>query len=301
MTARRPSWIAGLRAVTFDFGNTLVPVGRDDLRRVVELTVDAVLGSDGAAGRAAFLDAWAEERERQFAEEVPAFREVDISQRFVRVFARTRGMPVPPRDRRWDDATAATYSEAREVEAAVERYVDSFVRALPARPGIGSLLESLSARYALAVLSNWPVAAAIDRYVTEAGWLRHLSAVVVSERVGTIKPRPEIFRATEEALEAAGVPALAARPGRILHVGDDWAADVVGAKGAGWHAAYLRHRPDDSPLPGSSRGAAVEADLELDGLEELGPLLLGDARGRGASARVASRRRECHGAGGPGR
>jgi FMN phosphatase YigB (HAD superfamily) len=260
--------------VTFDFGNTLVPVGRDDLRRAVELTVDAVLGTDGAAGRAAFLDAWAEERERQFAEEVPAFREVDISERFVRVFARTRGMAAPPREERWDDATAAAFSDLAEVESAVERYVESFVHALPARPEIGSLLEALSERYALAVLSNWPVAAAIDRYVAEAGWLEHLCAVVVSERVGTIKPRPEIFRATEEAFAAAGVHGLAEAPWTILHVGDDWAADVVGAKRAGWRAGYLRSRPGDSPLPASARAADVEADLEVDDLAELRSLLL---------------------------
>jgi FMN phosphatase YigB (HAD superfamily) len=234
-----PEWVAGLRAVTFDFGNTLVPVGRDDLRRAVELTVDAVLGLDGRAGRTAFLEAWAEERERQFAEEVPAFREVDISQRFVRVFARTRGMAAPPREERWDDRAAAAYSDAAEVAAAVDRYVDSFVRALPARPGIESLLAALAGRYALAVVSNWPVAAAIDRYLAAAGWLRHLTAVVVSERVGTIKPRAEIFRATEEAFAAAGVDG-ATDPARILHVGDDWAADIVGAKEAGWRAAYLR-------------------------------------------------------------
>ena len=46
------------------------------------------------------------------------------------------------------------------------------------------------------------------------------------QRVGTIKPHPAIFAAAREAL---GSPP----PGAILHVGDDWAADVVGAKRAG--------------------------------------------------------------------
>jgi FMN phosphatase YigB (HAD superfamily) len=281
VSVTRPAWVGDLRAVTFDFGNTLVPVGREDLRRAVELTVDAVLGPDAPTRREAFLDAWAEERERQFAEEVPAFREVDIAQRFVRVYARTRGMPPPPRDRRWDDGAAAAYSEESEIVGAVERYVESFVRALPARPEVGALLERLAGRYALAVLSNWPLAAAIDRYVAEAGWLRHLCAVVVSERVGTIKPRPEIFHAAEAALAASGVAGLAAAPGAILHVGDDWAADVAGAKAVGWRTAYLRGRPGDSPLPGSERGADVEADVELDALVELGPLLLGPDVGGG--------------------
>jgi len=48
-------------------------------------------------------------------------------------------------------------------------------------------------------------------------------------------------------------------------------ADVVGAKRAGWRAALLMTRPEDSPLPGSSRDEEVEPDLELTTLEELEP------------------------------
>jgi putative hydrolase of the HAD superfamily len=88
--------------------------------------------------------------------------------------------------------------------------------------------------------------------------------VVVSQRVGTIKPHPAIFAAARAAL---GDPA----PAAILHVGDDWVADVVGAKRAGWRAAWLDARPHDSPLPGSSRDDEVEPDLELATLEELEP------------------------------
>ena len=57
---------------------------------------------------------------------------------------------------------------------------------------------------------------------------------------GTIKPHPAIFAAARTAL---GDP----EPSAILHVGDDWAADVVGAKRAGWRAAWLASRPADSP------------------------------------------------------
>jgi putative hydrolase of the HAD superfamily len=85
---------------------------------------------------------------------------------------------------------------------------------------------------------------------------------VVSQRVGTIKPHPAIFAAARAAL---GDPA----PASILHVGDDWAADVVGAKRAGWRAGYLAVRPDDSPLPGSVRDTEVDADLEVHALADL--------------------------------
>jgi FMN phosphatase YigB (HAD superfamily) len=255
-------WTAGLRAITFDFGNTLVPVGREDLRRAVTLTVDKVAVESGPFSRDAFLAAWSEERERQFAEEVPAFREVDIAQRFARVFARLRGSSPPPPGERWDDETAEALSTPDEIGAAVDAYIEGFIAALPPPPTVGPLLARLAWRYRLGVLSNWPLAATIDRYVETAGWAPHLAAIVVSQRVGTIKPHVAMFRAAEAQL--GGI-----EPGAILHVGDDWIGDVVGAKRAGWRAAYLHARPQGSPLPLSVRDEQVEADLELDRLTDL--------------------------------
>jgi FMN phosphatase YigB (HAD superfamily) len=118
----------------------------------------------------------------------------------------------------------------------------------------------------LAILSNWPLATSIDRYVEAAGWAPYLAAVVVSQRVGTIKPHPAIFAVARAAL---GDPP----PGRILHVGDDWAADVVGAAAVGWRTALLLDRPGDSPLPRSDREGGVTPDLELRSLAELEPAL----------------------------
>jgi FMN phosphatase YigB (HAD superfamily) len=259
--------LAGLRAITFDFGNTLVPVDRAGLQGVVETTGRAVTERLGPFGLDEFLAIWAEERERQFREEVPRFREVDLAERFVRVLARLRGMPPPAAGERWDQRAAADRSSAAEIDWAVEIYSRAFVAMLPPVPAATQLLAELAGRYRLAILSNWPLAATVDRYVEAAGWSRHLAAVVVSQRVGTIKPHPAIFAAARSAL---GDP----EPPAILHVGDDWAADVVGAIAAGWRAAYVRHRPEDSPLPSSDRDSSVEADVEIGDVSELGPLLV---------------------------
>lgn len=248
-------------AITFDFGNTLVPVRRDALERVVERLAIEVDHRSGPVPRAAFLAAWREERVRQFAEEVPEGREVDLERRIVRVLARLRGMPPPAGGRRWDDAVAADLSDAAERSAAVEAYSAAFIAEIPAPAGVGVLLARLALHHRLGVLSNWPHATTIDRFLGAAGWSPFLRATIVSQRVGTIKPRPEIFRAAEAALDA--------EPTAILHVGDDWAADVVGAKRAGWLAAYLPGRQGDSPLPSSDPDDAVRADLVLDELGDL--------------------------------
>jgi HAD superfamily hydrolase (TIGR01509 family) len=255
--------VSAVRAITLDFGNTLVPVPAAGLRGVVAHTATQMADRLGPFDPGAVLGAWVEERERQFREDVPQFREVDLAERVIRILARLRGMPVPPPDKRWDDAAAARLSTPDEVAWAVETYSRGFVDALPPAPVAGVLLERLSSRgHRLAVLSNWPLAATIDRYVEAAGWAPYLAAVVVSQRVGFVKPHPAIFAAAREAL---GDP----EPASILHVGDDWAADVIGAKRAGWRAAWLASRPADSPLPGSARDDTVAPDLELISLGDL--------------------------------
>ena len=270
-------------AITIDFGNTLVRVDRAGLRDVVEETADA-LGRRGIVGdRSAFLAAWAEERERQFREEVPAFREVDIGQRAVRVLARLRGAAAPPDDKRWDDVDAASRVAPEEVDGVVDAYSTAFLEGMRPVADATPTLERLAGDgFALAILSNWPLAVTIDRFAEAHGWMPFLRAIVVSQRVGTIKPHPSIFRAAERELRLGGPATAVDDAGTrapILHVGDDWAADVVGAARAGWHAAYLRDRQADTPLPtsepgdGMAAGDDVEADLTIDELGEL-PVLV---------------------------
>jgi FMN phosphatase YigB (HAD superfamily) len=249
-------------AVTLDFGNTLVPVSRDGLMRVVDATGRAVSDRYGPFPLHAFREAWREERERQFREEIPRFREPTLAARFVRVLARLRGMGPPPADAPWDDDAAARRSDPQEVAWALERYTDAFVATLPPAPWVDGLLERLAATRLVAILSNWPHAATIDRYAEAAGWLPFLSAIVVSQRVGAIKPHPAIFAAAREAL---GSPP----PSGLLHAGDDWVADVVGAKRAGWRAAFVDSRPPDSPLPAGVRDDSVAPDIVIDSVDAL--------------------------------
>jgi FMN phosphatase YigB (HAD superfamily) len=252
--------IDGLEAITFDFGNTLVPFPPGPMAMVVDVT--AVTMSE-LSGRPAeeVVRVWNEERLRQFAEDVPNGREADMDLRVVRVLARLRGCQPPPGSARWDDVSIAPYSSPREIEVILNAYADAFVRTTPVPPGIGPMLERLAGSYRLAILSNWPLALAIDRFVESAGWRSHLAAVIVSQRVGVVKPRAAIFQAAARDVGVASGPA-------ILHVGDDRGADVVGAKALGWRAALVRIKPEDSSLP-VAPPVDVVPDLEIDTVLDL--------------------------------
>ncbi len=71
--------------------------------------------------------------------------------------------------------------------------------------------------------------------LAEIGLAPLFHAVIDSTAVGVAKPDPRIFAIT---LEALGEPT----PSIAVHVGDSWAADVEGARAAGWQAIWYRSR-----------------------------------------------------------
>lgn len=273
------------RAISFDFGNTLCAVSDEALRTVLLDAAERIAARSGPFALDDFVSLWREEARRQFAINVPLGRENDLAERLTRVFARLRGMAPPPLPDEptgaaastaaaasapmagWNDEAAGTLSSREEVEAGVHDYGEAFVARMPVDERAAPLLARLHGRYGLAILSNWPLAWAIDAIAEHAGWTRYLDAIVVSQRVGWVKPHRAIFAATTEALNVA--------PDELLHVGDDWAADVVGAKRAGARAAYLDARPATSPLPSSVPDGSVEPDVVLRDLVEIEGYLSG--------------------------
>jgi putative hydrolase of the HAD superfamily len=90
-------------------------------------------------------------------------------------------------------------------------------------------LGALSVRYPLLAVTNGNA----DLQRTGVG--AHFRGIVSAREFGIGKPHPTIF--------AEACRRLGCEPAEVLHVGDDWALDIVGARAAGLHAAWLR-RPD---------------------------------------------------------
>jgi HAD superfamily hydrolase (TIGR01509 family) len=97
-------------------------------------------------------------------------------------------------------------------------------------PGVVDGLDAFKAvGLQLVVVSNSD--GTVERGLIEAGLRPYFDVVVDSTLVGFSKPDPRIFG---HALAACG-----AHPSRVLHVGDMYHADVVGARRAGLHALLL--------------------------------------------------------------
>jgi FMN phosphatase YigB (HAD superfamily) len=255
-----------IQAVTLDFGNTLVPFPAGSGQGVNEATAAHVEERLHLRG-GDFGPVWAEERQRQLDEDVPEGREADIPVRIARVLARLRGAAAPADGERWDDVRVWEVAGRDDVQSVVDAYCEAFVRLTPAPPEIEPLLRLLAARYEVAILSNWPLTEALERFADAAGWTPSLSAIVVSQSVGAVKPQPEIFHAAARSLGVTSGP-------RFLHVGDDLGADVGGAHGVGWRAGWVRSRPADTTLPLAPATGLESPDFAIDRITDL-PRALG--------------------------
>lgn len=112
----------------------------------------------------------------------------------------------------------------REVEQAYEAFYAAR-NCVELYPEVGDALERLARRAPLVSLTNGN--ACLDR----VGLAHLFRAQITARTFGAAKPDPAIFHA---ACTLAG-----STPGETLHVGDHPEQDVLGALGAGLHAAWI--------------------------------------------------------------
>lgn len=91
-------------------------------------------------------------------------------------------------------------------------------------------------RVRLGVISNWDHR--LRQLLLELKLEERFEVIVVSCEIGIAKPAPEIF--------AAAAAALGVMPAEILHVGDNWEADVLGARAAGFRAVQIARGQEGS-------------------------------------------------------
>jgi HAD superfamily hydrolase (TIGR01509 family) len=72
---------------------------------------------------------------------------------------------------------------------------------------------------------------ALRRYLEEQGVSTYFTFMLFSDEVGTRKPNPQIFHLAIQHLDL--------RPNEVVHIGDNIASDIAGAKIAGWRAIHF--------------------------------------------------------------
>ena len=106
----------------------------------------------------------------------------------------------------------------------------TFVSLVKAPDYLDYLLKSLTDKFRIGLLSNYPCGNAIRTSMERIGIHRYFHSVVVSAEIGHVKPHPLPF--------AVIINKLGVQPGECLFVGDNWLGDIQGAKRAGMRAAH---------------------------------------------------------------
>ncbi len=210
-----------VRAVFFDVGGTLVysDLGHLDVLHQALLVIgypvtrEQVVEANDLARRAV-----ARRRRR-----LP--RQMDTraaSRMWLEHLAAALGLDLPP-----DDLQEELERAIRLVEIRTTETLD---------PDAHELLRHLQrSGYRLGVISNWGTD--LPDYLKRFGLLDYFEAVIASEAVGAVKPHREIFLRALSALDV--------HPREAVHVGDDYWADVVGARTIGIHPVLVDRDGED--------------------------------------------------------
>jgi len=232
-----------LRAVTFDFWNTIAQVPEGATSAARRRAVAAACEEGGLAVEEAVLDTSLDEVrlawESSWAEGVHLHPEEGAE-----MLVRALGV---------EGASGARVSEAflgaiDEVE-------------LELAPGIGEALGELGAReirVGIVCDVGFSGGTALRGLLDREGLLEHFSGWSFSDETGHYKPAPEAF---EPALTALGV-----RPQEAMHVGDLRRTDIAGAAALGMRTVRYRGLHDDA-------GAGPEADFVIAAHSELVALI----------------------------
>jgi HAD superfamily hydrolase (TIGR01549 family) len=244
-----PSSRFPVRAIVFDFVNTLVPLREPEFLRILQGVYEYVHPAAPHVPFDAFVQHYVHIRDEQYARNLPELRKNDFYERMATLWQRLTGTPANP----------------KRVYNMMTHYALAFEKAVAPAAYLTPLLCQLSQRYLLAVLSNYPYAPCVHRVLNRHGLSRYLSCIVVSADVGIVKPSPDLFKIT---LYQLGVSADDA-----VYVGDDWCADVVGASRAGMRSIYTREwRVEPDPCENNHSDASPVA--RISSLAELPDVLI---------------------------
>lgn len=250
-----------IRAVIFDYGNTLIPFGRAEVDAFDSRLAAFLRHRFGPFDEARYHEVRGQDRLAPYRGAPPAYQENDLQQMVEHLFEALYGQPPTPE----------TVREIIDIRRKI------FVDLVDMAPETRDLLRKLRERFRLGLLSNYPDGEAIRRSLIRNRADALFDAVIVSGDLGLVKPHPEVFRTVIRALDVS--------PNQCLFIGDNWLADVQGARRAGMTTFHLvRWVPPErfEPLPGDLPPHAEIRELEtlLTLLHEQ-PAAVGDPARRG--------------------
>ena len=237
-----------IRALSFDLFDTLVNLGRGDLRSAFRGTVRA-LHSEVSEHVALDLETFGRrlrDADHALRESHDEGAEIATEARFAH-FLEQLGISHPTLHERMTQIHMALLREQVDVP---EHHLE--------------VLRELRELAPIALCSNFTHAPTLREILSDTEMEPLLDPIVISVELGLRKPRRELFEAVIEGLGAA--------PEETLHVGDNLRADVTGAREAGLRTAWITRRVA-YPAKALGEHDGPPPDFVISDLAEIRPLL----------------------------
>lgn len=154
--------------------------------------------------------------------------------------------------------------EQRQVDRLIRTRYESFIRVVELPDGVMALLNKLRRRYRLGLLSNYPCSQSVRDSLAKIRLSEMFEVVVISGDIGYVKPHAKPFESMLSQLDLS--------PSECVYIGDNWLADVQGAKRMGMYSILTtQYVPYESFEPSEKDHSP---DARIDHLNELEKLLL---------------------------
>jgi putative hydrolase of the HAD superfamily len=198
-----------IRAIAFDYGNTLIEFGPRQIEYQYAALRDTLIRMFGNCDEQRLKSI----RDRQSIEPLYTdYRENDLGVITAELV---------------NDIYDIVPSEEQVNELIQTRY-DSFLRVVNLTDDVLPLLKKLKKKYHVALLSNYPCGRTILDSLKKIGIDEIFDVTIISGDVGYVKPHPKPFEILLTELQS--------RPDQCVYIGDNWLADVQGSKRVGMHA-----------------------------------------------------------------
>jgi 2-haloacid dehalogenase len=161
-----------------------------------------------------------------------------INARYWKLFERGEIDTAGLQSGRWTDLFRETGLSGSPI-AAAETYVTRLSEKAHLLPRAAETVRELARRVRLCLVTNGLSRVQRER-VAHSGIAGSFTAILISEELGFAKPDPRFFQ--------AAATTLGLSPALLLCVGDNPAADIAGARGAGIDACW--YAPGGAPWPG---------------------------------------------------
>lgn len=235
----------GTKAICFDLGNTLIEFGPRQIKMQYKRLTAKLVEMFGSCDSAKLKEI----RDRQIvAPYSNGYRENDVHECCRELI---------------EGIYPVTATKKQVNELAEERY-QTFVEIIELADNVIPLLEDLGQHYRLALLSNFPCGRSIRDGIDQLGITSYFDSIVVSGDIGWVKPHPSPYESL--------LTQLGEQPKDCLYVGDNWLADIQGAKGMAMNAILTtEHLPYERFEPNNGD---FQPDAIIAHIEELRDLLL---------------------------